>query len=142
MLRRLPNRLLCEPQDTAKTDHDFNVNVIDPKRQIQESEFQNDVLTRCKNIGVLEILQHFDSDFSASRRQYDDGTARYFTRFTMFRKHVNGEEIKREYSPFSGNVYCFPCVLLCDAEINYRDNGKSGSGIQLLDTSECQTAKW
>lgn len=32
----------------------------------------------------------------------------------MFRKHVNGEKIKREwlmYSPSTGNIYCFPCVL-------------------------------
>ena len=31
---------------------------------------------------------------------------------------MNGEQIKREwlmYSPTSGNVYCFPCVLFLDA---------------------------
>ena len=62
--------------------------------------------------------QYFNCDFSALRRQYNDGTARYFTRFMMFRKHVNGEQIKREwlmYSPTSGNICCFPCVLFRDA---------------------------
>ena len=97
---------MVEPQatidDTAKTDKNFNV--INPERQIQEPEFQNDV-GLWKNItnAVQEHwstrdpveCQHFDCDFSASRRQYDDGTARYFTRFMMFRKHLNGEQIKR-----------------------------------------------
>ena len=120
---------MVEPQatidDTAKTDKDFNV--IDAERQIQELEFQNDV-------GLWENIanavqehwstrdpvkcQHFNCDFSASRRQYDDGTARYFTRFMVFWRHVNGEQIKRErlmYSPTSGNEYCFSCVLFRDA---------------------------
>ena len=133
MATDLPSELtavqIVEPQatidDTAKTDKDFNV--IDPERQIQEPEFQN-------GIGLWENItnavqehwstrdpvecQHFDCDFSASRRQYDDGTARYFIRFMMFRKHVNGEQIRRKrliYSLTSGNVYCFPCVLFRDA---------------------------
>ena len=62
--------------------------------------------------------QDFDCDFSSSHRQYDNGTARYFTRFLMFWKHVNGEQIRREllmYSPTSGNVFCFPCVIFRDA---------------------------
>jgi hypothetical protein len=125
---------MAEPQDTidetAKTDQDFNV--IAPERQIQGPEFQKDVgLWENITNAVQEHwcsrdpveCQHFDCDFSASRRQYDDGTARYFTRSMMFRKHVNGEQIKREwlmYSPTSGNVYCFPCVLFRDA----------GKGIQ------------
>ena len=120
---------MVEPQatiaDTVKTDKDFNV--IDPERQIQQPEFQNDVgLWENITNAVQEYwsirdpveCQHFYCDFSASRRQYDDGTARYFIHFMMFRKHVNGEQIKREwlmYSPISGNVYCFPWVLFFDA---------------------------
>lgn len=114
-----------ESHDTAQIDQD--IKVINAERQIQEPEFQNDVglWTHVTNI-VQEHwcsrdpveCQHSNADFSASRRQYDDGTARYFTRSMMFRKHVNGEQIKREwlmYSPSSGNVYCFPCVLFGDA---------------------------
>lgn len=32
----------------------------------------------------------------------------------IFRKHISGEKIKREwlmYSPSTGNVFCFPCIL-------------------------------
>lgn len=102
--------------------------MIDPERQIQEPEFLNNIGLWRNITNTLQEhwcsrdpveCQHFDSDFSASHRQYDDGTARYFTRFMMFRKHVNGEQIKREwlmYSPSSGNVYCFPCILLRDAD--------------------------
>ena len=133
MATDLPSELtavqMVEPQatidDTAKTDKNFNV--IDPKKQIQEPEFQNDV-ELWENItnAVQEHwstrdpveCQHFDCDFSASPRQYDNGTARYFTRFIMFCRHANGEQIKKErlmYSPTSDNVYCFPCVLFRDA---------------------------
>ena len=111
--------------DTEKTDKDFNV--IDPERRIQAPEFQNDVgLWENITNAVQEHwstrdpveCQHFDCDFSALRRQYNDVTARYCTRFVMFRKHVNEEQIKRKwlmYSPTSDNVYCFPCVLFRDA---------------------------
>ena len=115
-----------EPQETAKNNQDVQCHVMDAERQIPEPEpeFQNDVgLWRNITNAVQEHwcsrdaleCQHFDNDFSASLRQYDDGTTRHFTHFMTFRNHVNGEKIKREwlmYSPSSGNVYCFPCVLL------------------------------
>lgn len=57
--------------------------------------------------------QHFDDDFAASSRQYQDHK-RYFVKSMIFRKHLSGEQVKREwlmYSPSTGNVYCFPCIL-------------------------------
>ncbi|XP_055910467.1 zinc finger MYM-type protein 1-like [Eupeodes corollae] len=57
--------------------------------------------------------QNFECDFSASSRQYDD-TKRFFSQSMFFRKHVSGGKIKREwlmYSPSTGKVFCFPCVL-------------------------------
>ena len=115
-----------ESQETAKNNQDVQCHVMDAERQIPEPEpeFQNDVgLWRIITNAVQEYwcsrdaleCQHFDNGFSASLRQYDDGTTRHFTHFMTFRNHVNGEKIKREwlmYSPSSGNVYCFPCVLL------------------------------
>ncbi|XP_033212222.1 zinc finger MYM-type protein 1-like [Belonocnema kinseyi] len=56
---------------------------------------------------------HFESDFSASSRQYDDSN-RFFSQSMFFRTHISGGKIKREwlmYSPSTGKVYCFPCVL-------------------------------
>ena len=109
-----------EPRETAKNKQDVQCHVMDAERQIPEPEpeFQNDVgLWRNITNAVQEHwcsrdaleCQHFDNDFSASLRQYDDGTTRHFTHFMTFRNQVNGEKIKREwlmYSPSSGNVYC------------------------------------
>ena len=85
MATDLPSKLtavqMVEPQatmdNTTKTDKNFNV--VDPERQIQKPEFQNDV-ELWKNItnAVQEHwstrdpvkCQHFDCDFLASRRQY------------------------------------------------------------------------
>lgn len=57
--------------------------------------------------------QHFESDFSASSRQYEENK-RFFSQSLFFRNHISGGKIKREwlmYSPSTGKVYCFPCVL-------------------------------
>lgn len=62
--------------------------------------------------------QHFDSNFLASGKQYED-YKRFFTQSMVYRIHVNGERIKREwlmYSPSTGNVYCFPCILFGDKD--------------------------
>ncbi|GFR02962.1 zinc finger MYM-type protein 1 [Trichonephila clavata] len=40
--------------------------------------------------------QHFDNDFSASCRHYDD-SKRKFSPSMMFRKHLSGEVIKRKW---------------------------------------------
>ncbi|XP_075036084.1 WD repeat domain phosphoinositide-interacting protein 2 isoform X2 [Mixophyes fleayi] len=65
----------------------------------------------CKQ-GPVEC-QHHDDDFSLSERVYSD-QRRKCSRVLIFRKHITGETIKREwlvYSPLTGNVYCFACVL-------------------------------
>ncbi|GFQ69566.1 TTF-type domain-containing protein [Trichonephila clavata] len=62
--------------------------------------------------------QHFECDFYASSRQYDD-SKRFFSQSMFFRKHISGGKIKREwlmYSPSTGNVYCFPCILFGEAQ--------------------------
>ncbi|GFR14727.1 TTF-type domain-containing protein [Trichonephila clavata] len=62
--------------------------------------------------------QHFECDFSASSRQYDD-SKRFFSQSIFFRKHISGGKIKREwlmYSPSTGKVYCFPCILFGEAQ--------------------------
>ncbi|GFQ67091.1 zinc finger MYM-type protein 1 [Trichonephila clavata] len=62
--------------------------------------------------------QHFECDFSASSRQYDD-SKRLFSQSMFFRKHISGGKIKLEwlmYSPSTGKVYCFPCILFGEAQ--------------------------
>lgn len=62
--------------------------------------------------------QNFDCNFSASARQYDD-SKRFFSQSMFFRKHISGGKIKREwlmYSPSTGKVYCFPCILFGEAQ--------------------------
>ncbi|GFR27305.1 uncharacterized protein TNCT_87801 [Trichonephila clavata] len=53
--------------------------------------------------------QHFECDFSASSRQYDD-SKRFFSQSMFFRKHISGGKIKREwlmYSPSAGKRELF-----------------------------------
>ena len=65
--------------------------------------------------------QNHDCDFSKSERYYSDQN-RKFLRNLLFRKHINGEQIRREwlvYSPSTGLIFCFACKLF--------DNGKNKS---------------
>ncbi len=62
--------------------------------------------------------QHFECDFSASNRQYDD-SKRFFSQHMFFRNHISGNKIKRDwlmYSPSTGKVYCLPCVLFGETQ--------------------------
>ena len=70
-----------EPQETAKNNQDVQCHVMDAERQVPEPEpeFQEHWCSR----DALEC-QHFDNDFSASLRQFDDGTTRHFTHFMTF----------------------------------------------------------
>lgn len=65
--------------------------------------------------------QNHDCDFSKSERYYSDQN-RKFSRNLLFRKHINGKQIRRErlkYSPSTGLIFCFACKLF--------DNGKNKS---------------
>ena len=60
--------------------------------------------------------QHHDSDFHASERtrENDNTRKRKFVKSLLYRNHVSGEKHCREwllYSPSTGNVYCFVCLL-------------------------------
>ncbi|XP_055905691.1 zinc finger MYM-type protein 5-like [Eupeodes corollae] len=82
--------------------------------------------------------QNFECDFSASSRQYDD-TKRFFSQSMFFRKHVSGGKIKREwlmYSPSTGKVFCFPCVLF--GEEQSRSQFKTGFSDWKMRQTECK----
>lgn len=121
----LPEQI-TENEDTVQllgaAEAEPDVQLLHQNRNILGPEYQNDIglwqnITNevqdfWSNKNPVEC-QHFDGDFSASGRQYED-RKRNFSRSMIFRKHVSGEQIKREwlmYSPSTGNVYCFPCVL-------------------------------
>ena len=63
--------------------------------------------------------QNYDGDFAASERQFKD-QSRKFSKHLLFRKHLSGDEIAREwivYSPSTGSIFCFICVLFGDKHI-------------------------
>ncbi|GFS99748.1 zinc finger MYM-type protein 1 [Trichonephila clavipes] len=120
---------IVEEEDKVQMQHDIqadsNIQSDIQNRNYLRLEYQNDIrLWRnttehiqdfwCKRNSVE--YQHFDNDFSASCRQYDD-CKRKFSLSMMFRKHVRGGVIKRErlmYSPSTENVYWFSCVLFSE----------------------------
>ena len=65
--------------------------------------------------------QNYDGDFAASERQFKD-QSRKFSKHLLFRKHLSGEEIAREwivYSPSTGSIFCFICVLFGDSTLQH-----------------------
>ena len=69
--------------------------------------------------------QNYDGDFAASERQFKD-QSRKFSKHLLFRKHLSGEEIAREwivYSPSTGSIFCFVCVLFGDKHITTQFSG-------------------
>ena len=57
--------------------------------------------------------QNYDGDFAASERQFKD-QSRKFSKHLIFRKHLSGEEIAREwivYSPSTGSILYVFCLV-------------------------------
>ena len=72
-----------------------------------------------------EECQNYDCDFSNSERCYPDQN-RKFSRNLLFRKHISGEQIKREwllYSPSIGLIFCFACKLFDDVKSQFSNEG-------------------
>lgn len=126
---RLPPEQMIENNDAAQLLNETKPEVSEEKIELMHRnrntlgpEYQNDIgLWRNITNDAKDFwcnrdpaeCQHFDDDFSASSRQYED-RKRNFVQSMIFRKHVSGEKIKREwlmYSPSTGSVYCFPCIL-------------------------------
>ncbi|KAL4100735.1 hypothetical protein QTP88_020769 [Uroleucon formosanum] len=122
--RKLANEDKIEAQSNASNDTETDVQLLYQNKDSLGPEYQNDIGLWQKITNEVQNFwcdrdpvecQHFDDrgEFSVSSRQYEDST-RKFTRSMIFRKHVSGKQIKREwliYSPSTGNVYCFPCIL-------------------------------
>ena len=69
--------------------------------------------------------QNYDGDCAASERQFKD-QSRIFSKHLLFRKHLSGEEIAREwifYSPSTGSIFCFICVLFGDKHMTTQFSG-------------------
>ena len=80
--------------------------------------FQKEVREYWSMKGPKEC-QNYDGDFAASERQFKD-QSRKFSKHLLFRKHLSGEEIALEwivYSPSTGSIFCFICVLFGDKHI-------------------------
>lgn len=113
--------------EVSEAENEFQSPVPQQNVAYQDVGYQNDI-GLWKNI-TKEIqdywcirdfneCQHFDCDFSASSRQYED-SKRFFSQSMFFRKHISGGKMKREwlmYSPSTGKVYCLPCVLFGGVE--------------------------
>lgn len=71
--------------------------------------------------------QHSDGPFDSSRRVFH-GTARQCTTNVFRGTKMNGEQYSREwllYSPHTGNVYCFVCLLFCPGTTRFSGDGFS-----------------
>lgn len=138
----------CQPSPAANTP--ASPDVLEPDHessQIQPSEHEeaNSISPHdpeygpdpglwkkiTENVRLYWILngpskcQNHDCSFQASERHYSDQNRKFSQKF-IFRNHISGEKIRREwllYSPSSGSIFCFVCLLFSEKQTKFSESG-------------------